>query len=154
MTNSPHKPPRILPPVYLLVGIIVMFALHFLLPARQIVSGPWRWAGAVPIVAGLGLIVWIAVLFNRHHTTIKPGEVSNRLLTGGPFRVSRNPIYLGMVMVLAGIALALGSATPWIVLPLFVVVISRNVIPVEEDMLADAFGEQYAQYCTHVRRWI
>ena len=148
------KRPRIMPPVYLLLAIVAMVALHYLLPGRQWVSGGWRWAGAVPIVAGVGLVGWVAVLFGRHQTTIKPGEVSSHLLIGGPFRISRNPIYLGMAMVLAGTALALGSLTPWLVVPVFVAAITRNVIPVEEAMLADTFGDQYAQYQARVRRWI
>jgi protein-S-isoprenylcysteine O-methyltransferase Ste14 len=148
------KRPRIMPPVYLLVAVIAMIVLHFLLPVRQWIVDPWRWVGAAPILVGLGLVLWVAGLFRRHHTTIKPGDVSSQLVTSGPFRISRNPIYLGMVCVLVGIAVALGSLTPWLVAPVFVALIARNIIPVEEAMLAEAFGSQYADYRARVRRWI
>jgi protein-S-isoprenylcysteine O-methyltransferase Ste14 len=146
--------PRIMPPVYLLVAILGMIALHYTWPYAQLITGFWRWIGVVPITVGLGLIVSVARVFKHRGTTIRPGEVSTQLVTGGPFGVSRNPIYVGMVCILAGIAIALGSLTPWLLIPLFVLVLTRNVIPVEEQMLEAAFGESYAQYRAAVRRWI
>lgn len=148
------KPPRIMPPVYLLFAILAMLALGWWVPFRNGFLGPWRWAGLVPIGIGLGLGTWVAMLFSRRHTTIKPGEVSTSLLIAGPFRFSRNPIYLGMVFVLIGIAIALDSLMPWFVVPVFVALISLNVIPVEESMLAEAFGDEYATYRQRVRRWL
>jgi protein-S-isoprenylcysteine O-methyltransferase Ste14 len=143
-----------MPPVYLLAAIVAMVALHYLLPGRQILHAPWRWAGAVPIIAGFGLVLWVATVFRRRKTTIKPGDVSSSLVTNGPFRVSRNPIYLGMTSILVGTALALGSLVPWLVVPVFVLLVGYNVIPVEEAMLAEAFGQSYADYRAKVRRWI
>jgi protein-S-isoprenylcysteine O-methyltransferase Ste14 len=148
------KPPRILPPVYLLFAVLAMLGLAFGFPMRHGFLGPWRWVGLAPIAIGLGLGLWVASLFSRHGTTIKPGEVSSSLLTAGPFRFSRNPIYLGMVFLLIGTAIALDSLTPWFVIPVFVALIAVNVIPVEESMLAEAFGDQYASYRTRVRRWL
>jgi protein-S-isoprenylcysteine O-methyltransferase Ste14 len=143
-----------MPPVYLLLGILAMIALHFLWPVRQVLEGPWRWAGVVPIALALGLGISAIRLFSRRKTTIKPGEVSTSLVTDGPFRFSRNPIYVGMTLILIGTALALGSVTPWLAVPVFVAVISWNIIPVEEGMLQEAFGDEYSQYRATVRRWI
>lgn len=143
-----------MPPVYLLAAIAAMVAIHYLFPGKQMLNAPWRWAGAVPIVSGLGLVVWVAAAFRRRKTTIKPGDVSSALVTDGPFRVSRNPIYLGMTVILVGTALALGSLVPWLVVPVFVALVGYNVIPVEEAMLAEAFGQSYADYRAKVRRWI
>ena len=148
------KRPRIMPPVYLLAAVAAMVALHFFFPGKQILDAPWRWLGAVPIVAGLALVVWVAALFRRRKTTIKPGDVSSALVTDGPFRISRNPIYLGMTSILVGTAIALGSLMPWMVVPVFVALVGYNVIPVEEAMLADVFGQSYADYRAKVRRWI
>jgi protein-S-isoprenylcysteine O-methyltransferase Ste14 len=148
------KPPRIMPPVYLLVCVLAMLGLAWWYPLRHGLWGPWRWAGVAPIAIGLGLVVWVAMLFSRRHTTIKPGEVSTSLLTAGPFRFSRNPIYLGMVFVLIGTAIALDSLTPWFVVPFFIALSTLNVIPVDESMLAEAFGDEYASYRTRVRRWL
>ena len=101
-----------MPPVYLLAAIAAMVALHYLSPGRQILVTPWGWLGAVPIVAGLGVVLWVAAIFGRRKTTIKPGDVSSALVTDGPFRVSRNPIYLAMTSILVGTAIALGSLAP------------------------------------------
>lgn len=148
------KRPRILPPVYLLAAILLMLGLHYWLPVRQLISWPWRWVGAALCGAGLFLGIWSVMSFVRHKTTIKPGDVSSHLLTEGPFRFSRNPIYLGMVLILAGTALLLGSVTPWAMIPLFIWMIGRNIIPVEEAMLTEAFGDSYRQYQSRVRRWV
>lgn len=143
-----------MPPVYLLLAIVAMAMLHYLFPGRQLLNAPWRWAGLAPIVAGLGLVLWVAALFRRRQTTIKPGAVSTHLVTDGPFRVSRNPIYLGLTSILVGVALALGSLTVWLIVPVFVGLVGWNVIPVEEAMLAETFGAAYADYRSRVRRWI
>jgi protein-S-isoprenylcysteine O-methyltransferase Ste14 len=143
-----------MPPVYLLAAIAAMVAIHYLFPGKQILDTPWRWVGAVPIVAGVGLVLWVAALFRRRKTTIKPGDISSSLVTDGPFRFSRNPIYVGMTNILVGTAIALGSLMPWLVVPVFVALVGYNVIPVEEAMLAGAFGQSYADYRTKVRRWI
>ncbi len=145
---------RVMPPVYLLAAIVAMTVLHALLPGATVAPMPWRWLGLVPLIGGL-LVAGLAVrLFRKHNTTIKPGETSSQLVVDGPFRFSRNPIYLGMVLLLSGFAVLFGSLTPWLVLPVFVALIARNVIPVEEAILAETFGPQYQQYRSNVRRWI
>jgi len=131
-----------------------MAALHRFLPIMRLLYMPWRWLGLIPMSAGILLAVWARLLFKKHQTTIKPGQVSNRLVTEGPFRFTRNPIYLGMVLVLAGAAILFGSLSPWLMLPIFIAVISRTVIPVEESMLREKFGAEYQQYQARVRRWL
>jgi protein-S-isoprenylcysteine O-methyltransferase Ste14 len=143
-----------MPPVYLVAALVAMTVLHQFLPVMRLVWMPWRWLGLIPLLAGIGLVVWVSRLFHKHHTTIKPGQTSTRLVTDGPFRFSRNPIYVGMVLVLAGAAILFGSLSPWFMLPIFIGTIGHNVIPVEESMLTEAFGSEYQQYQARVRRWI
>ena len=145
--------PKVLPPVYLLASAIAMFALHRWLPLRQIVSGQSRWLGLAVAVLGLALGGSAARLFRRRKTTIRPGETSTTLMTDGPFRFTRNPIYVGMTLVLAGLAFGLGSLSPWFVIPAFVLAIAIDVIPAEEAMLAETFGDAYRAYQSRVRRW-
>jgi protein-S-isoprenylcysteine O-methyltransferase Ste14 len=152
--NNPIRPPRVFPPVYLLAAILGMIALHKLLPGTTLIQSPWRWLGLLPIVAALILAGSAVRLFSKFKTTIKPGDTSSHMLTDGPYRFTRNPIYLGMVILLAGIAVMLGSLTPWVVVPVFTWLINRNVIPVEEAMLAATFGSEYQQYRARVRRWL
>jgi protein-S-isoprenylcysteine O-methyltransferase Ste14 len=154
MSESPAPRVRVMPPVYLLAAIVVMAALDWLLPGGSALPVPWRWLGLVPLIGGLLLGGLAARLFRKHQTTIKPGQVSNLLMSGGPYRLTRNPIYVGMVLVLAGVATLLGGIAEWFVLPVFIWLIARNVIPVEESMLEERFGQEYHDYCARVRRWI
>jgi protein-S-isoprenylcysteine O-methyltransferase Ste14 len=72
----------------------------------------------------------------------------------GPFRFSRNPMYLGMVTLLIGVAIGLGSATPWLVIPAFFFLISKRFIAAEERKMEVEFGAEYLSYRSKVRRWI
>ena len=148
------KSPRIIPPVYLLMANVLLLTMHFLLPVRQLIEGPCRLFGVVPCVAGIALGSWTIAKFRITQTTIRPGEVPRHLMTDGPFRFSRNPIYFGMVLLLAGQATVLGSLGPWVMIPLFIWIIRRNIIPVEEAILSGTFGDEYRQYQDRVRRWV
>lgn len=83
-----------------------------------------------------------------------PFRESSTLMTDGLYRYTRNPIYVSMVVVLIGFAIAWGSLSPWLVPPLFVAILTRRVIRFEEAMLTETFGEAYLAYCSRVRRWL
>ncbi len=151
--DSPPKS-KMLPPVYLALAILLMFALHAWLPGMRLFGSGWRWVGVVAIAVGLAVNVGSALQFRRHQTTIIPFHESTSLLTSGLYRYSRNPIYLSMFVLLMGVALALGTLTPWLVLPWFMGIIARRFVPREEKMLAEAFGEAFDAYRRQVRRWI
>jgi protein-S-isoprenylcysteine O-methyltransferase Ste14 len=142
------------PPVYFFAALALMVTLHRVVPVWQVVPATWRRAGWLPILAGLIMACWAAGLFRLRKTTLRPGVASSRLVTDGPFRFTRNPMYLGMALALAGVAGHLGSLSPWLVLPAFVGAIDRFVVPVEEAMLRESFGEEYGRYLANVRRWI
>ena len=144
----------VLPPVYFLAAMLVMSGLHFLLPIRHVLSGFWAYLGGTVIGASVVLAVVSAGLFDQHGTTIKPFEESTTLVITGPFKYSRNPMYLGLVGILVGLAFVLGTATPVVVIPVFVWLITRRFIVVEEAALAARFGDQYAAYKARVRRWL
>lgn len=151
--------PRVYPPVW-----AALFAGGMWLLARwcedadvlqQLAgSGALERGGIVVMVAAVAFSGWAAWGFSGAGTPIEPGRVSTALLTGGPYRFTRNPIYLGMAMSLVGWAM-------WLTQPLalagvlgFVVVIRWRVISHEERMLRERFGEEYAAYCGRVRRWL
>jgi len=148
------RPIRVVPPLYFLATVTTMLVVHKLAPLCQLIPSPWKWLGMIPIAAGLLLSGWAASLFIRRGTTLRPGQPSSHLVTGGPCNYTRNPMYLGLTSILLGLAVRLGSFSPWLLIPVFVWLIERNVIPVEEAMLAAAFGEAYRQYRVRVRRWI
>ena len=154
MEVQPVRPKPVYPPVFLLAAVVLMIGLHFLLPARQVIPSPYRYGGLVPIVAGFVVVLWAARIFERTGTTIKPFETSSALVVRGPYRVSRNPIYLGMVVALAGLAVLIGSVTPFLVVPAFAYLIDRRFIRAEEEQLDRTFGSQYGAYRARVRRWL
>jgi protein-S-isoprenylcysteine O-methyltransferase Ste14 len=145
---------KVFPSTGLLVAILVMAALHFVLPAAQVLPAPWNLLGIFPLVLGAALNVAGDNLFRKLGTTIRPGEPSTVLVTSGPFRLSRNPMYLGFGLILTGIATLLGSLLPFIVIPVFAAWIDRTFIQVEERMLADQFGAAWTAYRKKTRRWI
>src|SRR5262245_9231144 len=144
-----------LPPVILLLAIVAMVALHFLVPVHvSWIAGPWWILGVVLIALGLGMNVWASRLFERRGTAIKPHDRSTVLVEDGLFRLSRNPMYLGMVVLLSGVAICLGSIVPWIVIPIFIAVIQQRFIRFEESKMEAEFGPEYAAYRNRVRRWL
>jgi protein-S-isoprenylcysteine O-methyltransferase Ste14 len=143
-----------MPPVYLLAAILAMLGLHRWFPIRRLVPGTWRWLGLAPAAIGLALALSAVRIFVKRKTTFRPGDTSTSLVTEGPFRFTRNPMYLGMALLLTGLAIGLGSLSPWLLLPLFIATISINIIPAEEAMLSEAFGPQYSDYQSRVRRWV
>lgn len=88
-----HHP--VLPPFYLIGGLAVMLVLHFFLPIAWVFAGPWDLVGAVLMVVGLTLTIASAQIFHKADTPVRPFEASTALITHGPFRLSRNPMYLG-----------------------------------------------------------
>lgn len=107
--------------------------------------------GAGPVIAVAGVIA-----FRRAKTAVNPlapAAVSS-LVTGGIYRVSRNPMYLGFLLILAGWALWLGNWAAFAGLPVFVLYMNRYQIVSEERGLAEMFGQPFSAYCESVRRWL
>jgi protein-S-isoprenylcysteine O-methyltransferase Ste14 len=131
-----------------------MVALHYLVPIAQLLSSPIRYTGIVLVVGAIALVLWAAVLFRRAGTTIKPFRDSSALITHGPYRVTRNPIYAGMVGALLGIGVLLGSVAPFVVVPAFAALIQWQFIRAEEAALERTFGSLFLDYKSRVRRWL
>jgi len=144
----------VLPPTYLWAAMLAMLAFHFGLPVKRIISFPWNLLGLLSLVLGAALNVLADKDFRVLKTTVKPFQESAALVTGDVFRICRHPMYLGFVLILLGLAVLLGSLTPFIVVPIFAAVIDRVFIVVEEQMLANRFGQAWLDYKSRVRRWI
>lgn len=145
---------RIMPTTWLLLAMVLMALLHFTVPAMTLLTAPWTLSGLLPLAVGFFINMLADRAFHQAQTTVKPFQESNALLTDGVFRFTRNPMYLGFILVLGGVALLLGSLTPWLVLPPFVVLMQRGYIVEEEQMLAQKFGPAWNAYRTRVRRWL
>ncbi len=113
----------------------------------------WNAPGIVLILAGLSLMIWAAWQFLRKRTTIIPREVPAALVLTGPYRFSRNPIYLADAFILTGAAL-IWDAGALILVPVFMAVITRRFILGEEAGLKAAFGAEFDAWRSSTRRWI
>ena len=145
---------KILPPTLLAICIGVMLILHFAWPVWQILVFPWNLAGIVLMIAGLALASSGSRQFERMGTTVLTFDTPGRLVVSGLYRYSRNPMYLGFVLLLAGIWVAMGSLSPLGVVIFFLAVTDIYYIRFEENMLEKTFGDCFRQYCQQVRRWI
>lgn len=141
-------------PLLLTLAFVAIHILDKHGPGAIWFTMPWKMAGWAPILLGSGLCAAGAGHFAKRRTTIMPRQSSRVLVTTGVFAFTRNPMYLGMALILTGICVIAGSATVWAVPPVFVVVIDRTLIRLEERMLAERFGEDYRAYRQHVRRWV
>lgn len=142
------------PPIIYLLALGIGLALHAITDDHIGGRPASAWLGAVPIVAGLGLIAGAISMFARAHTTVIPHHRVSAFVTSGPFRFSRNPMYTGFALIIVGAALAIGTWWPLVTLIPAVVIIRLWVIGPEERYLLGAFGEDYAAYCGKVRRWL
>jgi protein-S-isoprenylcysteine O-methyltransferase Ste14 len=143
----------VLPPVWLLMALVASFALDRWWPIARLVQAPWKYAGYLPLALGAFMAITAAGAFRRAGTPVIPFEHSTTLVTGGWFRVTRNPMYLGLSLILLGVALIDGTLGAFLPLPLFVAILHFRFIRAEERFLEGIFGDQYRDYRAQVRRW-
>ena len=143
-----------LPPLYLFTSLAAMVLLHFFIPVYEVTPYPLNIIGLIPLALGIILNLAADKALKKHGTTVKPYEESTRLITTGVYQYSRNPMYLGMVLILIGVALLMGSLTPYIIVPGFIVAIEQVFIRAEESMLHEEFGHDWTAYRENVRRWL
>lgn len=147
---------RLPPPLVLLLAALGVMAIDALMPG-------WRldWPGLQALAVALGAValalMGVAALgFARRHTSIDPihPDRASHLIVGGPYAISRNPIYLADGLLLVAWTLWLGHPAGLAMTPLFIAFIDRYQVQPEERALAVKFGERYRAYCRRVRRWI
>ena len=146
-------PRKINPPHYFLLALVVMVGLR-LLGDGDSLFGAWSYVGVVPVAAGVMIAMLAARQFARAGTNIIPLTTSTALVDAGMFAHTRNPMYLGMTTVLVGAALLLDRPLPWLVVPVFVMILRLRFIRHEERLMEATFGAAYTTYKQRVRRWV
>ena len=135
-----------------LVGVAIEYATR---PHSFARSVPWlSITGALVFVVGAAIAGWGWLTFRKARTTTVPGEVSSQFVTWGPYRFTRNPMYVGLALAYVGEAFILRQIWPLLLLPLVVAYVNWVVIPVEENKLSEAFGSDYRGYQAKTRRWL
>jgi protein-S-isoprenylcysteine O-methyltransferase Ste14 len=143
-----------LPPLWLFLGLIVVWGFAKFLPLVE-VFGPWAQPLAIALWGvGVGLVIWSAVWFWRKKTTIEPHHDPEVLIVEGPYKISRNPIYLGMLVILTGSVLWYGALGPVWVPPVFAWIVTVRFIRPEEQALVRRFGQEASEYLGATRRWL
>ena len=139
------------------IEIFLLFALPFLLdlfvPIRILIHAPYTFIGVLVMLCGLTLANAARKLFNAAETSFQLQGESHTLVTDGPFRFSRNPIYLGMLLWVLGLAILLGSLSAFFLPVLLFLVMHFFMVPFEEKRMEEIAGEAYLEYKSHVRRW-
>ena len=143
------------PPVWVFLYLIIARAVSWLFPWRALLDLQIVWLGMTLVAIGVAISTWAFVLFRREGTEISPTSATNTsLVVRGPFRFSRNPMYLGLVIITLGVAFWVG-ALPMFAVPLFAFATANWVhIPFEEAKLRRQFGAAFEEYMRQVRRWM
>ena len=134
--------------------MIAAIVLHFLWPVAIVVHYPYTLAGIPVLILGLMLNGQANTIMKEYHTTLLPYKKPSRLIEEGPFRHSRNPIYLGSYLIFLGIALLLGSVVALLGPIILFVTLDVVFIRQEEKTLEATFGQAYLDYKRRVRRWL
>ena len=152
-TSKPSWIVRIPTPLWLLGLIVVALLIDWPLQLPAIVQH--QPAGIALIVAGFALSAWARLTFRKNSAEIYPwSQAHSAFVTGGPFRFSRNPMYLGLIVIGIGAALVAGTWLMWLVPVLLFVLDNFVIVPFEERSMERTFGESYRAYRARVRRWI
>ncbi|WP_421900788.1 methyltransferase family protein [Maridesulfovibrio sp.] len=143
-----------LPPILFFFSIFVIIAasLADLTPINR--PDYIKWTGWFLIVAGTAFCYSGSILFNRLKTNISTFDDPDKLVISGPFKISRNPMYVGMVAAMLGATLVAATYIGISFLILFIMIVATVYIPFEEGRMLAVFGEEYEEYCLKVRRWL
>lgn len=145
---------RLIPPNLTLICLAAMGLLRLFAPGVMLIEAPAAWIGAAPLLAGLALLLGGSGRFRRLGTNIKTFNEPGVLVTDGLFRWTRNPMYLGFLLSLLGVAILLGAATAFGPVLLFFLVANGWYIPFEERAMTAKFGAAYEAYVRTTPRWI
>ncbi len=149
-----HARVRVPPPLVFLSYLIGALILNWLIPLRE----PWttfsRIVGLAAVLAGFALGATAVLRMLRAHTSPDPHRPTTALITDGPYRFTRNPIYLGFLLDFIGFTLLVGTLWGLLLSPLLIVTVTGAVIRAEEIYLEGRFGEGYKDYKASVRPWV
>jgi protein-S-isoprenylcysteine O-methyltransferase Ste14 len=145
---------RVPPPLIYIVLFGLGLLLHQIVPFTYPPNMPTRVAALICLGCGVLLAGSALLLFRRTQTSLVPIKPSTALVVRGPYRLTRNPMYLGLLCVYIAPALWFGMVWALVLVPLVVLAVQRLAIAKEERYLEQKFGDAYRQYRAHVRRWI
>lgn len=145
---------RIKPPIIAGVLLLISFGLHLLVQGEAKSLSSFRFPGIFILAVGFWIMSWAFRLFLKKETPVLPTDKPTIVVSDGPFRFSRNPMYTGITLILLGIACLVGTFPMFLAPVSFLLIINRIFIPYEERKMEDLFGQTYLDYKRRVRRWL
>ena len=152
--DRPDISPMIHPPVVELMFIVIAYFLGRFVPLSFVAPAIVRYVGLAMTFVGFLLGIGAFIEFRKAHTTLDPHGSAKQLVTSGIYRFSRNPIYLGFLLMVIGLPLNSGLYWGIVLAPFYVLMMYRLIIQHEEAYLARKFGKTYTGYTSRVRRWL
>ena len=145
---------NIFPPTYFFISLVIAALLHFTFPIKQLIYYPINLIGFLFFLLGGLLNIWADQLLKKQNTTVKPNKIPTVLIQTGAYKITRNPMYLGMTLLLIGAGFILGSIISFAGTILFILSMEIRFIPMEEKLMQEQFGDEFDNYKKKVRRWI
>ena len=147
------KMSKIYPPHYLILSIVIILALDTF--TSSYIFGGWvPYLGLIPMLFGISVSGYAILQFRRAKTNLVPFTKSTTLVIQGLYKYTRNPMYLGMELLLIGLAIYTDTSYGWLVVLGFPIIIHNLFIIKEEQQMIDTFGDGYLDYRRQVRRWV
>jgi protein-S-isoprenylcysteine O-methyltransferase Ste14 len=141
-------------PLVIIALLVIAGALYMYTSLGKVIFFPEAILGAALVAGGLTMCIWAYHLFKKHKLSIKPADETTEIITYGPFELTRNPMYLGLTLILLGIGFLVGTLPFFFPAILFFVIMNFIYIPFEEEKISKAHGEKYHEYKKKVRRWL
>jgi len=145
---------KIKPPFIAISYLLIAFGLDLLFPTQKIIIFPNNLIGVLIIVGGISLIVSAAILFKKEGTPKNPFKKPTVMISSGPYKFTRNPMYVGVTLVSLGISVLIGTYIMFLAPLAFFLTINFTFIPREEKIMENLFGQKYLDYKKKVRRWL
>lgn len=136
-----------------LIGLVPQFIFPLRISSQETIS-LIKISGGIVFLAGAFFAAWSLIIFHRANTTTTPGEISGKLIVTGPYRLTRNPMYISLTLAYLGEAGLLAQFWPLLILPFTLAYVNYIVIPLEESLLKKEFPDNYKEYCDRVNRWL
>ena len=144
---------RIKPPHIAFALLIMSWVLDYFFPKFRFLDKPYNYIGLIIFFAGLSITFYCFCLFKKNKTPIIPGQKPKFMVAEGPYKLTRNPMYLGVTLALLGISIYIGNLLSLISPVFFFLIMNYVYIPFEEKLMENIFGKPYLGYKKKVRRW-
>lgn len=148
--DAPNVP--MIPPIILLLFLMLGIVLNWAFPMNW--GHGWGWLGIILFSLGMGTVIWCKKLFDKAETNISPDKPTLTIVTTGPYKYSRNPIYAGFLCVYAGLGMMMDAPIMLLLTTGLWFILDRKIIVPEEIYLEEKFGEEYLDYKKTLRRWV